>query len=115
MNVNFSNISFGKRNFSISQKAQKCTAEGEKDTKGGSIRYEDVEIPIDKILCMREIPNYNYFIQPITKVTLIENNEKDNNMPLVTEYEYAGSLEQWTNAYNMAKETGETVNLDFWV
>ena len=68
-----------------------------------------MEIPIYKILCLREAPDS--YIEPKTVVTFLMPNPKDDESDIATEFEFSGSLRQWADAYEKAGDSGDTIEL----
>ncbi|MBQ9246212.1 hypothetical protein IJ182_08100 [bacterium] len=96
-----------------SNKIEKCYIPDKEDStrsSKASIQYRQMQVPVKDILCVREMPDC--YINPKSVVTLIEKNPNTGNLPLVTEYEYAGSLDDWKNACEKAQAKNTTVKLD---
>ena len=78
--------------------------------KRGFVYYCNKKIPVNDILCIREVPESR--IHPKSIVTIVERNP-DTDLPIATEYEYSGSQGQWINACKKAQEEG-IAHIDFW-
>lgn len=76
----------------------------------GAIKYGGMEIPIYKILCMRDSEKASH-VQPKTVITFLMPNPKDDHTNIAVEYEFPGSLRQWADAYEEAGDSGNTVDL----
>jgi len=96
--------------FYIPQKRINAYERGVRKFIPGAIRYGDMEIPIYKILCMRDSEKANH-ITPKTVITFLMPNPKDDDSNIAVEYEFSGSLREWADAYEQAGDSGNTVDL----
>jgi len=99
--------------FYMPSKRENAYERGVRKLIPGAIKYGDMEIPIYKILCMRDSDKASH-VQPKTVVTFLVPNSKDDDTNITNtavEYEFSGSLEQWASAYEEAGDSGNTVDL----
>ena len=99
--------------FYMPSKRENAYERGVRKLIPGAIKYGDMEIPIYKILCMRDSDKASH-VQPKTVVTFLVPNPKDDDTNITNtavEYEFSGSLRQWADAYEKAGDSGNTVDL----
>ena len=99
--------------FYMPSKRENAYERGVRKLIPGAIKYGDMEIPIYKILCMRDSDKASH-VQPKTVVTFLVPNPKDDDTNITNtavEYEFSGSLEQWASAYEEAGDSGNVVDL----
>ena len=96
--------------FYMPSKRENAYERGVRKLIPGAIKYGDMEIPVRKILCMRDSEKANH-IAPKTVITFLMPNPKDDDTNVAVEYEFSGSLRQWADAYEEAGDSGNTVDL----
>ena len=70
--------------------------------------YENSEIPVENILCVRDAWDNYGSICPKSRITMLEDGPNPENPKIATEYEYLGSAQEWTDACEKAKRDGRT-------